>query len=72
MLTVFTNEGCGACESLKKYLNEKNVTFYEKNVSNPGFRQELLDLGYRSVPLVVSEDGQTSAGFNPLEIETML
>lgn len=72
MLTVFTNEGCGACESLKKYLNEKNVTFYEKNVSNPGFRQELLDLGYRSVPLVVGEDGQTSAGFNPLEIETML
>lgn len=72
MLTVFTNNGCGACEALKKYLDEKNVTFYEKNITNPGFRQELLDSGYRSVPLVVSEDGQAVAGFNPLEIEKLL
>jgi glutaredoxin-like protein NrdH len=59
MLTVYTQPNCVHCDATKHYLRTEGIPFEEKNIreSADAF-QTVVELGYRGVPVVVTEDGQ--------------
>jgi glutaredoxin len=72
--TIYTSNNCAYCHKFKAYLKENNIEFTEKNISdNQTYRDELINLGYRSVPLFVDdESNQTIVGFDRQEVEKVL
>lgn len=51
---VYSKNNCPYCVQLKKYLNEQNVAFEERNIEeNDAFGEELQSLGIMSLPLTV-------------------
>ena len=60
------------CHRAVEYLSQRGVPFAEKNVrTDPVARQELLAMGFTSVPLLLIGDRRLT-GFNPAEIEAAL
>jgi len=55
-----------------EYLSQKGVEFTEKNVArDPEAVQELMNMGVRSLPLILIGDKRLS-GFNPKAIDEAL
>ena len=55
-----------------EYLSQKGVPYTEKNVSrDPEAVQELINMGLRSLPVIVIGDERLS-GFNPVAIDAAL
>lgn len=55
-----------------EYLSRKGVSFVEKNIGrDPAARQELMELGVMSLPVLRIGD-QTITGFNPPAIDAAL
>lgn len=72
-LTVYTSNNCPHCHALKDYLDSQNVTYTEKNVSNPDYRKELMSLGHMGVPVTVSDTTNVSVlGFDKIALEEMI
>ena len=55
----------------KSWLKERNIAFIEKNVESQGVTEELIALGYRSTPVIVSDKG-TVVGYNPTKLSEVL
>ena len=55
----------------KSWLKKNNVEYTEKNVSKPEEAEELLALGYRMTPVIVSDKG-TVVGYNPTKLSEVL
>jgi glutaredoxin len=71
-VTIYTNHGCSACAMAKEFFKAHNVSFVEKSVANdPALRDELLDLGYRAVPVIKIGD-ETMVGFSAPKLRKML
>ncbi|WP_077369421.1 glutaredoxin family protein [Anaerosalibacter sp. Marseille-P3206] len=52
--TIYTIDTCIYCTKVKKYLSEKKIKYEEKNVQEDSkAREELLSMGYRTVPVIV-------------------
>lgn len=50
-ITVFTQTGCHPCTLLKKWLNDNNVSFIEKNIKeDPESRKEFDELNLEFTP----------------------
>lgn len=65
MVTVYTLPACVQCDSTKRLLNKNAIPFNEVDLSVD--EEALLmvrDLGYKSAPVVVTEDDHWS-GFRP-------
>ena len=59
-------------EQAKKYLDDKGVSYQERNVSSdPNARKELVAKGYRGVPVIIV-DGEEMVGFNKEKLEKLL
>ena len=71
MVIVYTSLGCGPCITTKSWLKERNIAFTEKNVESRGVTEELIALGYRSTPVIVSDKG-TVVGYNPKKLSEVL
>ncbi len=55
-----------------EYLSQKGVPYVEKNVGrDPQARQELMDLGLTSLPVLLIGDRKLT-GFNPAQIDAAL
>lgn len=55
-----------------EYLSQKGVPFVEKNIGrDPQARQELMDLGLVSLPVLLIGDRKLN-GFNPTQIDAAL
>lgn len=64
MITVYTNESCIQCEQTKRYLSVNKVKFDVKDLaSSPEVIALIEEKGYKTAPIVVTEDGSWS-GFN--------
>jgi glutaredoxin-like protein NrdH len=61
---VYSGTNCPYCAQLKKYLNEQNIAFEERNV-------ELHNLGMSSIPVTVIGEN-TILGLNPTRIKKAL
>jgi len=55
-IIVYSNTDCSPCKFVKKYLEDKGVEFEERNISkNDKYQEELMEMGYMKVPVVVKE-----------------
>lgn len=73
MITVYSKTNCVPCKMVKLFLTENDIEFYEKNVdTNPVYANEVREMGYQSVPLLVKDGEVISTGFEPSKLESLL
>ena len=71
-VTIYTNIGCSACQQAKEFFRAHNVGFIERNIANdPTTRDELLNLGFRAVPVIKVGD-ETMVGFSAPKLRKLL
>ena len=62
---VFTKNNCVQCEATKRHLDKLDVPYDTVNITNDiAALDRLISLGYRSAPVVVTDD-DSWAGYNP-------
>lgn len=55
-VVIYTSNTCTYCDLAKEYFKENEISYEEKNTSDPVFRKELLSIGVRSVPTIFVDD----------------
>lgn len=71
-VTVYTSTGCVYCARLKDWLNDRDIPFEEKNVSeNPAHFEELHKLGIFTSPVALVGDTPV-VGFRPNKMKELL
>lgn len=71
-VVVFSSNTCPYCVSAKEYLDEKGVSYTEKNIQTDKVaRKELMDMGHMGVPLILI-DGEEVVGFDKDKIDQLL
>lgn len=69
---VYSSTTCGYCTQLKKYLNDQNIAFEERNVdTNDAYYDELEAMGMSSLPVTVIGDAKI-LGMNTTRIKAAL
>jgi len=69
---VYTGNHCPYCTQLKKYLNEQNIVFEERNVeTNDQYAEELQSMGMSSIPVTVIGEHRI-LGLNPTKLKKAL
>tara|TARA_R110000824_G_scaffold395920_1_gene597033 strand:+ start:477 stop:704 length:228 start_codon:yes stop_codon:yes gene_type:complete len=72
-VTIYTSFGCGPCAATKSWLQKNNIPYIEKNVSDDSSaRDEILNLGYRSTPVVITDIGEVIVGYSPSNLTKAL
>lgn len=73
MVKVYTKNKCGKCTLTKKWLKSKDVEFTEVNIdSDEEALQEVLDMGFKSLPVVVIPEQEPFSGFKPDKLKGAL
>lgn len=68
MTIVYTKNNCVQCDMTKRLMDKIGVEYETINISeNPEELDKLVELGYRSAPVVMT-DNDSWAGFNPDKI----
>ena len=71
-IIIYSTDSCSHCQSAKAYLNQRGFNYKEKNVqSDKSARQELMDKGYRGVPIIVI-NGIDIVGFDKEKMDQLL
>ncbi|AQP54283.1 NrdH-redoxin [Vagococcus penaei] len=72
-ITLYTKNNCPQCTMTKKFLADKEVAFNEINIdSKPEYIDDLKAKGFRSVPVITTEDARvTIVGFRPDQLRTL-
>lgn len=71
-VTIYTANTCPYCIKTKEYLAEKGIKYDEKNVQeNSQAKNELLSMGYRTVPVIIVEDEEI-VGFDKSKIDNVI
>ncbi|MCT4633903.1 MAG: glutaredoxin family protein [Firmicutes bacterium] len=71
-IIIYASNTCPYCTLAKEYFEEKNLKYEERNIHNsPEARKELLQMGYRGVPVILI-DGEEILGFDKEKIEEVL
>lgn len=71
MVTVYTKPNCVQCEATKRHLNKNGIAYDTVDISQDiGMYDRLISLGYRSAPVVVT-DNDSWAGYNPDKIDSI-
>lgn len=69
---VFSSDTCPYCTAVKGFLTENNIEFEEANVSRDvDARNELIQKGYRGVPVIVIGDEEV-VGFDQPRLKELL
>lgn len=69
---IYSSNTWPYCVSAKEYLQEKGISYTEKNIQkDPQARKELMDMGYMGVPVIII-DGEEILGFDQPRIEKLL
>lgn len=71
-ITIYTSSTCPYCTLAKDYLNEKNVSYTEKNIQEDSeARKELMSMGHMGVPVIVVDEEEV-IGFDKPKLEKLL
>lgn len=71
-VTVYTLPACVQCDSTKRMLKRKEVTFEEVDIStDPEAYEMIKSLGYTAAPIVMAGDDHWS-GFRPDKLQTLV
>lgn len=69
-MVVYSKDMCPACDAVKKFLDSTGVNYTVKDIGeDPRYREELIEKGYSSVPVTITEDDETIIGFNLLKLQ---
>lgn len=72
MVVVYSKNQCQPCRLTKMALERRGVEFIEKRVDeDPRALEEIKNLGYLQVPVVVAADGSHWSGLNPEKINSL-
>lgn len=63
MLIIYTGEGCFQCKHAIRYAERKNLSYTTRSAED--YRDDLRAMGFTSLPVIVTEDGDAFAGFRP-------
>ena len=65
-VTVYSKHNCSQCNFTKRFLDENNIAYEERNVDdNAQALEEVKNLGFQSLPVVKAEGLEPFNGFNP-------
>lgn len=71
MTTVYTKPACVQCDMTKRYMDKNGIKYDTVDITeNPEALQMILDLGFKSAPVVISDKGSW-AGFQPEKIDQL-
>jgi len=69
---IYTSNTCAYCVAAKEYLQEKGISYTEKNIQkDPEARKELMNMGHMGVPILLI-DGEEVVGFDKQKIDELL
>jgi glutaredoxin/uncharacterized membrane protein YhaH (DUF805 family) len=69
---MFTTSSCGVCHMAKAYMNQRGITYAEKDVEkDEDYLRDFYARGGRGVPFIFV-GGQSMEGFDPEQLERML
>lgn len=72
-IIVYSKPGCGHCQFTKKYLDKLGLDYQERDVERDAKSlQEVKDLGYSSLPVVVAEGHEAFNGFRPDKLDMLV
>lgn len=72
MVTVYTKNNCQPCKITKRELDKIGVAYTEISLeANPEVQAELIEKGFMSAPVVVTENGDAWAGLQPTKIRAL-
>ncbi|GAA4064155.1 glutaredoxin family protein [Amphibacillus indicireducens] len=72
-ITIYSKSGCPECVFTKKFLESENVSFEEKRVDqNKAYLDEVVLLGYSSLPVIQIGLDETFNGYNPERLEKLV
>ena len=72
-VTVYSKSGCPQCVFTKKFLESQNIYFTEKRVDlNEIFLKEVTAMGYRSLPVVTSDQEDYFFGYNINKLQDLV
>ena len=72
MTTVYTKHQCVQCDMTKRLMDKIGVEYHTVDIiDNPAELDKLIEMGYRAAPVVVTDDGDSWAGFQPDKINEL-
>jgi glutaredoxin-like protein NrdH len=72
MVTVYTKPQCIQCDMTKRLMDKIGVEYNTVDiVENPEELDKLIALGYRAAPVVITDNGESFAGFQPDKITAL-
>jgi glutaredoxin-like protein NrdH len=70
-VTVYTKDNCVQCEATKRHLDKLEIPYSTVNITNDiRALDKLISLGYRSAPVVVTDD-DSWAGYVPDKLDKL-
>lgn len=71
MTTVYTKPNCVQCDATKRMMDKLGVEYTTIDIAaNPEELDKLIQMGYRSAPVVITDD-DSWAGFQPDKISDL-
>mgnify|MGYP000866043983 FL=1 len=71
-VVIFSSNTCPYCVAAKEYLEEKGISYVEKNIqTDKAARNELMKMGHMGVPVLLI-DGEEVVGFDKPKIDQLL
>jgi glutaredoxin-like protein NrdH len=72
MTTVYTKPNCVQCNMTKRHMDKIGVKYRTVDITeDKEALNKLIELGYKSAPVVMTEGGQTWSGFQPAKIDEL-
>lgn len=69
MVTVFTKNNCPFCDQTKAFLDTLGISYVTYNIQEDDSNfQKIIDMGYKQVPVVVTDTGESWSGHQPAKL----
>lgn len=73
MIKVYSKPNCMQCEFTKKFLKDNGLQFEVRDVfESEQFKDEVVELGFTSLPVVVVDGHEPFAGFRPDKLDELI
>ncbi|MGE1115669.1 glutaredoxin family protein [Priestia megaterium] len=73
-IKLYSNDNCGYCVKLKKWLDERNIVYQNFNTSDPEVSKELINQKIQGIPYMIVTNSETEKktrilGFDPKKLK---
>ena len=73
MIKVYSKPNCMQCEFTKKFLKDNGLQFEVRDVfESEKFKDEVVELGFTSLPVVVADGHEPFSGFRPDKLDELV